>query len=197
MKLRKCIGLDFDDVLVNFNGGLAVFHNEKYGTSYTREEITSFNYFQKTWGVDPTEALRRMREFVHSDHHHRLSPILGAIDAVKYLKGKGHKLHMITARDEVIRGPTHSLAEMHFGPSFDGFHFLHRDDTNVLGTKGDVCRKLEIDIMVEDSLENAVHIGEAGTRALLFDTPWNQTRILPKNVTRVFSWKEALEEIDR
>ena len=75
------IGLDFYDVLINFNNGLALFHNRYYGTSYAREHITKFQ-FTDLWKCSADEALRRMREFVRSPHHREVTPIEGAVDAI-------------------------------------------------------------------------------------------------------------------
>lgn len=189
------VGLDFDDVLIDFNTGLALFHNEQYGTSYKREHVTRWD-FGNLWGCTTSEALRRMKEFVRSDHHVRISPIAGAVEAVSHLR-EICDLYIITARDDVLSHQTFTLMNEHFPESFKSVHFLHRGDVNVLGTKGEVCTSLGINIFVEDSLLNASHTGEAGIRTLLFDTPWNQTGTLPSNVTRVFSWEEILRKINR
>lgn len=195
MQIKKRIGLDFDDVLYDFNGGLLIFHNEIYGTSLTLKDITQWD-FKELWQCDAKEAMRRMREFVTSKYHDLALPIQGATEAVKYLKIK-HDLFVVTARDESLITQTHQVTSVHFPNSFNSFHFLHKDDVNVLGTKGEVCLGLNIELMVEDSLLNAEDLSSSGIRTLLFDTPWNQTKSLPKHVTRVFGWKHALLEIEK
>ncbi len=194
MTQRKRIGLDFDDVLVDFNGGLTVFHNENYGTTCKKEDATSWEY-DKLWECTPEEAMRRMKEYVNSSHHAKVPPVVGAVDAVKRLK-EHYDLFIVTARDENLQDQTFTIIEEHFPESFQGVHFLHRDEQNVRGTKGDVCTELDIDIFIEDSLGNVAHTSQAGIRTLLFDAPWNQSETLPPNVTRVFSWEQALEEIE-
>lgn len=191
---RKRVGLDFDDVLIDFNGGLAVFHNENYATSYSKEDITDWEY-SKRWECSPEEAQRRMKEYVHSSHHSHMSPIIGAVNAIKYLKEK-YDLFIITARDENLSNQTSALINEHFPKSFESVHFLYKDGKNFRGTKGEVCMELDIDIFVEDSLTNAQHTSDVGIKTLLFNAPWNQTTELPKNVTRVFSWDEILKEIE-
>lgn len=192
---RKRIGLDFDDVLIDFNGGLTRFHNENYGTSYSKEHVTEWDY-SLFWECSKEEALRRIREFIRSSHHTQVSPIIGAVDAIKRLKEKCD-LFIVTARDESVSNQTAILIDEHFPESFESVHFLHKDDKKVRGTKGEVCTELDIDIFVEDSLTNAQHTSDAGIKTLLFDAPWNQAEELPKNVTRVFSWDEILKEIEK
>ena len=194
MTKRKRVGLDFDDVLIDFIGGVTVFHNENYATSYSKDDVTGWE-LSKLWECSPEEAHRRMEEYVHSSHHSHISPIIGAVDAVKRLKEKCD-LFIITARDESINEQTFALIDEHFPKSFESVHFLHKDGKNFRGTKGEVCTELDIDIFVEDSLTNAQHTSDAGIKTLLFDAPWNQIDKLPKNVTRVFSWDEILKEIE-
>jgi uncharacterized HAD superfamily protein len=191
-KLR--IGIDFDDVLVDFNGGLTVYHHENYGTSYSKEDVTSWEY-HTLWECSPEEALRRMVEYVHSSHHRRVPPVIGAVEAIKKLKEK-NDLFIITARDENLSDQTFLLIKEHFPESFRGVHFLHKNSENILGDKGLVCTDLAIDIFIEDSLKNATHTGEAGVKTLLFDAPWNRINVLPENVKRVFSWEEIIREIE-
>lgn len=192
---RKRVGLDFDDVLIDFVGGLIVFHNENYATSYSKDDVTGWE-LSKLLECSPEEAHRRMREYIHSSHHAKVSPIIGAVDAVKRLREKCD-LFIVTARDESTSNQTFTLVDEHFPESFESIHFLHKDDKNVRGTKGEVCAELAIDIFVEDSLTNAQHTSDAGIKTLLFDAPWNQTEKLPKNVTRVFSWNEIQKEIEK
>lgn len=191
--MRIKIGLDFDDVLFDFNTGMMKFHNDTYGTSYTLADITKWD-FKELWQCDADESLRRMRAFVISKYHDQASPIEGAIDAVRYLRQR-YDIHIITARDKVICPQTYKVADKFFSGSFQGVHYMHDNDKNVLGTKGDICRDLGIGIMVEDSLANAETLSASGITTLLFDRPWNQKDSLPTHVVRVFGWNDTLAKI--
>lgn len=191
---RLCIGLDFDDVLVAFNEALILFHNEHYGTTYGMKDITTWD-LHELWKCSPEEAYARMKEFVRSSHHEAINPVSGAVDAIEFLHDH-HDLHIITARDETLYEETLRLLGRHFNNvTFKGLHFLHRNNKNVRGTKGDVCKSLGVHVLIEDSLINAKAAHTSSVHVLLFDTPWNQTRDLPSGITRVFSWEEALREI--
>jgi uncharacterized HAD superfamily protein len=50
----KVIGIDLDDVLLNFNDAFLDFHNSTYSTSNKREDITSF-YLEEIWGISKEE----------------------------------------------------------------------------------------------------------------------------------------------
>lgn len=195
MQERPVVGLDFDDVLFDFNGALLVYHNEMYGTSYRLQDVTSFE-LKELWQCDASEAIRRMNEFVESSHHAEGLPILGAVNAVHTL-AKKYNLHIVTARDKRAITRTLEVVTKHFPTdAFSGIHFLHDHGENVLGNKGEVCQRLGVKIMIEDSLGNANHLSSAGIRTLLFDTTWNQSNTLPKHVTRVFGWDHTLQEIE-
>jgi uncharacterized HAD superfamily protein len=191
--VKRKIGIDFDDVLFDFNGGMTDFHNKHYGTSYRVTDITLYDY-KELWKCDLEESLKRMSEFVKSEYHDLAPTIPGAIEAVNYLNIH-YDLPIITARDEALFEKTWGIANKRFPGCFKEIHFLHRNDINVLGSKGEVCRKLGVSIMVEDSLGNAEHLSEAGVVTLLLDKPWNQIQTLPQGVTRVFGWGQVLSKI--
>ncbi len=191
--MRIKIGLDFDDVLFDFNAGLMRFHNDTYGTSYTLEDVTQWD-FKELWQCHPDEALRRMQEFVTSPYHNITLPITGAVEAVNTLQAI-YELPIITARDKKLDTQTRLAILTHFPNCLKEIHYLHDHDVNVLGTKGEICKKIGVSIMVEDSLGNAETLSSAGIPTLLFDKPWNQASTLPPHVIRVFGWEHALDEI--
>jgi uncharacterized HAD superfamily protein len=193
--MRKKVGLDFDDVLFDFNAGLMEFHNAVYGTSYTLQDVTQWD-FKELWQCHPDEALRRMREFVTSPYHRLTQPITGAVEFVKLLRTY-FDTPVITARDKKLLVQTREVADKYFPNCLDEIHFLHDNDINVLGTKGEVCKRLGVSIMVEDSLGNAETLSHSGIPTLLFDRPWNQTEFLPPGVIRVYGWTHTHVEIMR
>lgn len=191
--MRKKVGLDFDDVLFDFNAGLMVFHNTVYGTSYTLEDVTQWD-FKELWQCHPDEALRRMQEFVTSPYHRHTQPIAGAVGFVKLLR-TSFDTPVITARDKKLIVPTREVADKYFPGCLGEIHYLHDNDINVLGTKGEVCKRLGVSVMVEDSLANAETLSYSGIPTLLFDRPWNQARTLPPGVKRVRGWAHTYSEI--
>ena len=114
-------------------------------------------------------------------------PIKGAVEAIIHPRVQGVQLHIVTAHDKVTESQTSHLIKKYFSPGFHGVHFLHENQKKI-GEKGDVCTGLQADFLIEDALHNALHPSMTTTHVFLFDTPWNQTDDLPKNVTRVFGW---------
>jgi len=50
---------------------------------------------------------------------------------------------------------------------------------------------------VEDSLEHASAIAEAGVFSLLLDQPWNQSPVLPRQCKRVYDWDAIVQSINQ
>jgi uncharacterized HAD superfamily protein len=190
MKDTKVIGIDFDDVVVQTNKAMAMWHNRVYGTEYEREDISSYN-LTSLWGCSQEEMLRRIHEFFLSPEHEATIPLDEVAESLEVLKNR--ELHVITARDEEFKIATLLLAERHVPFLLDKFNFPNT--TTKKRTKSQVCLELGIEVFIDDHLDYARDVAASGIPVLLFDCPWNQTDDLPHNVTRVHSWKEILQKL--
>jgi len=190
---RKIIGVDFDDVLSDFNDAIVVFYNTKYGTSYTRDHITTYA-LEDTWGCTQEEAHKRIADFYHTEEHQKTLPVHGAVEGVTALSTH-NTLYVVTARPHGFRERTLLWLEKHFPNIFKGVHFTqaYLGDKNARN-KAEICKELGIELFVEDSLKNARRIAEVGIPVFLIDTPWNQGEPHPL-VTRVQSWEEIVKTI--
>src|SRR3989344_1731882 len=185
------VGVDFDDVLLDCNTSLALFHNSRYGTSYERKDIRSW-HLEHTWGCTRQEAIARVKEWYHSPEHLQSTLIPGALEAVTEL-AQSHELHLITSRPAQVKDLTQILLERHFAGRFAGHHFTSHFEPGA-GSKADVCRNLGISLLIEDSLMHANDVAANGVTVLLLDSPWNQ-EVVSGNIIRIFSWRDALDFI--
>lgn len=55
---------------------------------------------------------------------------------------------------------------------------------------------INVDMVVEDNLENAIEWSQRVKKVLLYDHPWNRSLNIEKLFKRVYSWKEVLEETE-
>lgn len=185
------IGIDLDDVLADFTPGLIAYHNEVYGTDFNLSDCRQYTH-DKLWGVDIEEAVRRVVAFSH-EYLLGLHPTPGAKQAVDYLN-KDHTLHIITARNEIFSDLTSQWIDIHFQGKFEGIHFVsHYTDKH--REKGDVCKELRIDMMIDDSFDNALSCAPVCESVFLFDKPWNAEYVLADNMKRVFTWDNVMQEI--
>ncbi len=108
----------------------------------------------------------------------------------------GNEAWVLTSRPKPLAAKTRAWVKKHFegiGPKqvllskeiFPGPESL----------KGPICSQRGIDLIVEDSLEQTISCMPY-CAVLLFDRPWNRRPrvILPKHVTRVYSWDEIYKE---
>jgi uncharacterized HAD superfamily protein len=187
------IGLDLDDVLLDFNAGLCEFYNANYGTSYKREDFTEFA-LEKIWNVSTEEVKQRIGEYYADDSHWNTTPMPGAVSAVQKLRSLNHKLVIVTAKPDTLREKTHEWLLKHFGEVFQSVHFvghLHLNNDGKKKTKREVCDELGVHVFVEDSMDNAINIVSADRPVFLIDSPWNKGP-LPENVKRVKGWEEII-----
>jgi uncharacterized HAD superfamily protein len=186
------IGVDFDDVLLDCNTSLSLFHNARYGTFYERKDIKSW-YLEKTWGCTRQEAIVRVKEWYESPEHVQSHPVAGALDAISQL-ARLHELHVVTSRPAQVRELTQEWLERHFEDQFSGLHFTSHFEPGI-GSKSEVCRTLGISLLIEDSLLHARDVAANGTTVLLLDCPWNQEAVFG-NIIRILSWEEAFDFLE-
>ena len=189
------IGIDLDEVLFDTIAAMIIFHNKIYKTNLRKEDFRSY-HFKDVWGGTQTEAVEKVSKFYPTNYFKNLQPILGAIEGIKKLVKLG-ELHIVTSRPEKLTlSQTMKSLNVHFSHQFTSVHFTnYYTEYGELKAKADVCLEQGITILVDDSLNYAQECAEKGIKVLLLDKPYNQSSNLPKNVTRVFSWKEIVQII--
>ncbi|MFH1290772.1 MAG: hypothetical protein ABIH92_05190 [Nanoarchaeota archaeon] len=201
----KLVGVDVDEVLVNLMDPLLLWYNRRYGTGYRREDIWTYNLWE-VWGIPKGEDVQRVNDFWGTQESRDIPPIQPA--RTWGLKmAQGFDLVAITSRPKIIEEETRRWIQKYFPSMFSGVHLTGQysvEGSNV--TKGDVCRDLGVDLMVEDCLGHARDIREKspGTRVLLYDNEgtclWNQLEggeELPEGVERVHTWGEIPGKVRR
>ncbi len=186
----KKIGIDLDDVVLDFNNTLMPYHNKKFGTNYQRDDITSFELME-LWKCTRKEVLRRIDEFYQSEEHRHAEPVLGVRSALNLLASK-YELHIVTSKPELLRLMTEEWLDCNIGQVIHKVHFTNQHTDLFRKTKGEFCSDFGIEYFIEDSLEYAVNVASWGIPVCLYDVPWNQG-IVKYPIKRVFSWMEILD----
>lgn len=186
------IALDLNDTLCDFVGGLARFHNRKYGTKLKKEDYFTFE-FGRVWGCDQKEAEKRVDEFHNSEYFKNILPVKDSQWGVNGLS-KYNELYVVTSRETTpyLIEQTNSWLNKHFLDTFEDIAFSRNHYTGRgegLKTKREWCDKNKIDLVVEDSLEYANQCASEKRKVLLLDSPWNRNGKLNKGVIRT-TWSE-------
>lgn len=189
--MKPIVGVDMDDVLIDFNIGIHKFYNSRVGTSFTREDMHTFD-FEKTWGCSTEEAVQIVFEFISSKEHAMLPPVFGSQEALTHLKNK-YDFIVVTARPESVKKETLQWLTLHFPNIFNDVIFTGAyGATEKKRSKGEIAHELGMVGFIEDALHNAISITGYNIPVYLLDAPWNQGDI-PQRVKRYYSWKEIVD----
>ena len=192
------VGLDLDDVLKQFMPSLLQFVNNSYDTDYTLFDCTNYNVWE-FMGLPRLEVIRRINDYYRSPDFMRTKPVYGAVDAVQRLAEQGHKLSIITSRSEHIRERTEEWLSKHYPLVFDELHFANSYREGQKQKKSTICKRIGVDVFVDDTLHHTRDCIENGIPAILFDDDgkylWNQGPEAP-GVTRLATWDRIVRHIN-
>lgn len=189
------IGIDIDDVLLDFTNPLLRFYESRTGKSIQYCEVTSPN-LEDIWGGTKQEAVACVRDFYKSTEFGILKPLEGSVETVQQLYQR-HKLVLITSRHNEAKSKTPIWLARHL-PFLDSqviYAGEYQEKAGERLTKADICLREGIDIIVEDNGQYALECAVSGVRAYLFNRPWNNGFCHP-NITRVETWREVAKHID-
>jgi len=188
------IAIDIDEVLGQFMKSLIEFHNNEYKTNFKLEDFFSYNFWN-VWGGTKEEAIEKVYKFHKTDFFKNIKPVTDSQESVKKLK-ENNKLFIITSRQNDVIEETKSWIQNNFPDTFSDIYFTNHFSKNGNSkTKKEICDLLDIDILIEDSLEYSLECVKQNRKIFLLDYPWNKSNSLPKEITRFYSWKEIMEKI--
>ena len=178
------IGIDIDGVIVDLGRAMLPLLSEVCSRPVLYEDLCSWD-LGKALNLDEKTMACAWDKFLNSDLLRHAPAIKGAIEGLYELSR--HEIWLVTSRPMFTQNLTSS--------------WLHNNKINydhiVFNRRGN---KLSVgptfDVFIEDFLEEAYAIAEAGIFTILFNQPWNNTSILPKNCTRVYDWNTILRLIN-
>src|SRR5581483_5888062 len=132
-------------------------------------------HLDRLWKCSEEVAVARVAEWFSSPEYLRSLPIPGSREAVARL-AKYHELHIITSRSTRVEQLTRDWLDLHFPIKFAGLHFTNHFQSD-RKSKAEVCKILDISLLVEDSPLHAQDVAKAGITVLLLDAPWNQEEV--------------------
>lgn len=199
MEFDQTIGIDIDDVLIDFTKRFYEYHNRTYGTRVRFEDIHTFG-IGRVLGIGE-QSVDRIHEFYASEDFVNLPPVEGAVEAV-ILLSQSRRLIAVTSRPKSIEPQTVASLDKYFPGIFQDVVLL--DSLNlqysggsVEGIKLMVCQKLGIEILIDDHEENLRGAGRFDIRAFLFRRPWNKCfsdeDLKKEGIIPVETWPEVIK----
>ena len=116
-----------------------------------------------------------MDGFFASTHFINIKPIPHAFETLLKLKDD-YDLHIVTSRQFAIQDATLEWIELHYPGLFSAVHFgNHYSKDGKMRSKPEMCRDIGAVLLIDDSLQYAMHCYKADIPVLLFgDYAWNQ-----------------------
>ncbi len=186
------IGIDFDDVLIDFCSHMVAYYNAIDKTDFKFSDIKDFRLYGM-WGLEFDKAQEKVINFYSIANTLDIKPIEGAVLGIQEL-AKENELVVITGRPENTKEFMVNWLDKYFPGVFKDIYFTSHFHNKGKKTKAEICSENEIGIMVDDYLGFFEDAKTEDLRIILLDKPWNQ-KALTKNVERVFSWSEIVAKL--
>ena len=185
------IGIDLDDVTVNFVELMVEYYNKKNKTNLKKHDHKTYQLWE-VWNCTREESIIIVDEFQNSEVYETIQPIENSIESINTLS-KTNEIYFITSRKKEFQQQTEKWIKKYFPTTH--VKIIHTGDFHKPNgnTKAEVCQQLKIDFMIEDNEKYAQEIADKGINLLLFDQPWNQKLKDTKKIRRVKNWKQILE----
>ena len=160
--MNSKIAIDVDEVLVHLLKPMA----KRRGVKLPKNK--KYNYlYREVFNCTEEESQVILRDFYMSEDFRNLKPIEGSQLAMNNLNMIFDKMYIITGRQEIVREPTEIWIEHFFPGIFDDF-ILQNSFTPHEVKKSDICRALNIGLIIDDNKGICDQCIEAGTDALNF-----------------------------
>lgn len=188
---RLIIAIDCDDVLVPSTKQIVDLYNQQFGTAVRLEDAHSSN--NPAWQTEKDTARERIHNIQLTEGYGKTAPFEDAVSTCRWLS-ESHELHLVTARPEKLMPVTQKMLEQYFDGVFKEIEHVGLD-----GHKGEICKNLKADVLIDDNYKHLVAAGQCQVSNLIWfgDYPW-QTEVagdLP--IVRCKDWADVEKEINR
>jgi 5'(3')-deoxyribonucleotidase len=106
--------------------------------------------YREIYNISERESTKMVRDFYDSEEFAKMPPIKNAIDAMIELK-KSNKLYIVTGRQDIVRNKTEKWVHDNFPGIFSDVIMTNSFTRNEI-PKSDVCKMLNIGLMIDDNM---------------------------------------------
>ncbi len=177
------IGFDIDGVISNFVVGFVKVVENDYNLILTEADIYCHD-LDLVLGITKEERNKLIRKTILKGLE--LNP--GAKQTLAKLSSEGHRIFILTARSNILIKTTRKWLKEKTIPYYQ---LLHLEEGKKYQTD------VNLDVVVEDNLEDAIGFSQKVKNVLIYDHPWNQTKNVKKIIRRVYDWDDIYKEIKR
>ena len=168
--------IDLDSTITNFGKVLLRTLNRQYKTNHSYDEITSWDWFDKTF-ENPWECTR------YAKFWDEVEPYPNAIETIEeFVDRRGHNIYIVTA--------SHFTASLGYKikRTLSWFNpiLINEDNIIITSQKG----QIKGDILIDDGLHNLYEFDGIG---IVYNQPWNRGN---HQFRRVHDWLEVKDTIN-
>lgn len=182
------MGFDLDGVICDFVKALCRELDRTHGVrlNLSHMDIPDWS-LEQSLGM-PSELVDNLIASVFK--HQKVSPIPGAIEGLRLLADKGHRISVVSVREPVGQNAAYLWLTRH------GV-YTHSITWCELGDKRKIADRLGLDVFVDDNPAEAESIGELpGCVSVVFTQPWNVEMGLKAGVVRAFTWDDIMSIVE-
>ena len=178
------IGIDIDGVIVDLVGIMLPLLSKARKQSVCHSDICCFD-IGKALHIE--KQMEDIWAQVYSNNMLRAAPpVKGAIEGLSELST--HTIWLVTQRPRATQKDTEWWLCQH-EIKYDNLEFVCGVTKHSVGE--------DFNLFLEDNLEQACKIAEAGINSILLDQPWNQSITLPQKCVRLHDWDAIIVYINR
>lgn len=199
MSHKFVIAVDIDDVIADSTESLRRLVNKRLGVNLTKEDYKVpgdyRKYYEHVWSqynlTDKIKYVDLEDEMIISQSHVPL--MAGAEEAVHEL-GKISRIIFITARHVSWEQATREWFKDVLAHDDIELYFSEGMRNTGAMTKGQLCRQLGADWLIDDNPRHLLTAWKEGIRTILFgDYGWHHAVDTPDTTVRCKDWRQVME----
>ena len=191
------LGIDIDDTISNTCELLVEYGKEFTKNCLNRDKTIEFNgnlsnhfYLEQLFGWNDEESgeffSKYYKKFVES-----VNPKPDAIETINKLHDEGHKIVLITSRDNFADVNAKVETEKWLKKQGLKYDELITD----VSSKYQTCLKYNVELFIDDSYSNCMEMTSNGIKTLMVDAKYNYN-LNDEKIRRVYSWPEIYSIIN-
>lgn len=158
---QRVIAVDIDEVLCSF------LYPMMQWKKFIPKTATYPYVYSKIMDISEKESQQMVQEFYTTEEFADIMPLMGSQAGIAYLKSRGHKLYAVTGRQSSVRRKTETWLDTHFPYAFDDL-VITNSYTPFEVSKSDICKSLNIGLIIDDNLRTCMDCEGQHIRAVNF-----------------------------
>ena len=191
-EIKMKIGIDIDDVLVNFMENFLKHSNLKNKTFFNVSDVKNYHLWETGIHDSKEESVKAVAEFLNSKSFDELNLIEGVKEILEKIS-EIYDIYFITSRPEDIKDKTENFLRKNFPKN--NFKVIYSGEIHGGKSKAEICSDFGIPFMVEDNAVYALDCARKGVKVFLLEKPWNKNHEEHPNIIKINHLKEVLREI--